>query len=331
MNEKTVTVVGASGVVGSHLVKAALARGYRVNGTLRDHTAPDKAPYLMNLPGAAARLRLFSADMAEKKTFDAPLQGSEGVFIASLIPTYYGPSGIKATDMDDEQGYREIIMPTVDGCLNILRAADRQGIRTAVVCSSTSSTNPIPPVPVKNEIDHWSDEKQQCAAKKYTSAAKTVMEKAAIKFADEHGIRLSIFMPTGLYGPLILPSHIPANNHAWLKRLIDGGEGKHKKVPNDSASMIHLEDLAALFLAAYEDQEASGRYYGVYDSWHWQDIYAAIQEILPDMTMPEPIDGEPVAPTGFDLTRRDSLGVSVRDIPAILRETIDWLKTDPFA
>jgi len=138
-------------------------------------------------------------------------------------------------------------------------------------------------------------------------------------------------MPTGLYGPLILPGHIADNNHAWLKRLIDGGEGKHKKIPNDSTSMIHLEDLAALFLAAYEDSNASGRYFGVYDSWHWQDIYAALREILPDMTMPEPIDGEPVAATGFDFTRRDSLGVPVRDIPTMLRETIDWLKTDPFA
>jgi len=191
MNEdKTVTVVGASGLVGSHVVKAALSRGYRVNGTLRDHRATDKAPYLMALEGAPERLRLFSADMADSGAFDAPLAGSDGVYIASLIPTYYGPSGTKATDMDDDQGYREIIMPTVDGCLNILGAAHRQGIKTAVICSSTSSTNPIPPVPVKNEVDHWSDEKQQCAAKKYTSAAKTVMEKAAIKFADEHGMRL---------------------------------------------------------------------------------------------------------------------------------------------
>jgi hypothetical protein len=33
--------------------------------------------------------------------------------------------------------------------------------------------------------------------------------------------------------------------------------------------MIHLHDLAALFLAAYENPSASGRYYGVVDSWHW--------------------------------------------------------------
>ena len=48
------------------------------------------------------------------------------------------------------------------------------------------------------------------------------------------------------------------------------------------------------------------------------------------MVMPEPC-GEPRAtPTGFDFTRRDSLGVSMRDIPTMLRETVEWLRTRPF-
>ena len=118
--------------------------------------------------------------------------------------------------------------------------------------------------------------------------------------------------------------------HVWLKSLIDGGEGRHKKVPNDSSSMIHLHDLAALFLAAYENDNASGRYYGVCESSHWRDIYAELQKILSDIKMPEPLTEDPVAPTGFDFTRRDSLGVKVRDIPSMLRETVVWIKADPF-
>ena len=56
------------------------------------------------------------------------------------------------------------------------------------------------------------------------------------------------------------------NPHVWLKSLIDGGEGRHKKVPNESSSMIHLHDLAALFLAAYENHNA----YMVIISGAWQ-------------------------------------------------------------
>ena len=156
------------------------------------------------------------------------------------------------------------------------------------------------------------------------------MEKAAIKFAAENGQRLSIILPTGMFGPVILPMHMNGNPHSWLKDLIDGKDPKHKIIPNDSTSMSHLHDLASLFLAAYENPKASGRYYGVYESWHWQDIYAELKKIFPSMNMPEPITERAVEPTGFDFKRRDSLGVSMRDIPTMIRETVDWIKSDPF-
>ena len=237
-SEKLLCIVGASGLVGSNIIKAALERGHHVHGVMRNKDAPDKSPYLMNLPGASERLTLFSGDMANEEDFDEPLAGSDCVFIACLIPTYAGSSGKPAREMDDEQGYREIIQPTVNGCLNIMRAAAKQKICNVVIFSSTSSTNPVPRVPIKNEIDHWSDEEKQCRTGKYTSATKTVMEKAAIKFAKNHDIRLSIILPTGMYGPVILPSQMDNSPHAWLKSLINGGVGRHTVTPNDSSSMI---------------------------------------------------------------------------------------------
>ena len=133
-----------------------------------------------------------------------------------------------------------------------------------------------------------------------------------------------------MFGPVILPQQMNNNPHVWLRALIDGKEGRHKQIPNDSSSMIHLHDLAALFLAAYENPAASGRYFGVFDSWHWQDIYAELQKILPNMKMPSPLTEAPVPATGFDFKRRDSLGVPLRDIPTLLQETIAWIKSDPF-
>jgi hypothetical protein len=83
-------------------------------------------------------------------------------------------------------------------------------------------------------------------------------------------------------------------------------------------------------LAAYEDSSASGRYFGVLESFHWNDIYQECKKLIPDMQMPEPISEDPVAPTQFDFTRRDSLGIKIRDFPTIMRETVDWLKSNPF-
>jgi nucleoside-diphosphate-sugar epimerase len=156
-NAKTVCVAGASGLVGSNIVRACLNAGYRVNGTLRNADDIERVEWLMGLPGAAERLTLFSADMADSESFDAPLTGADAVFIACLVPIYRGIDGTPARELDDERGWAEIIRPIEDGALNIMRAADRQDVRNVIICSSTSSTNPPVPVPVKNEIDHVSD------------------------------------------------------------------------------------------------------------------------------------------------------------------------------
>ncbi|MEM8769146.1 MAG: NAD-dependent epimerase/dehydratase family protein [Pseudomonadota bacterium] len=323
---KTICIAGVSGLVGANLAKKALALGYRVNGTLRDSTDTTKTEPLMALPGGAERLSLFTADMATPASFDEPLKGAQAVFIACLIPTYAGPTGKPAREMDDEEGERDIVMPTVNGCLNILRSAAAAGIRDALICSSTSSTNPKVPVAKKNEVDHWSDRDYQYEQKKYTSAAKTVMEPAAMAFAAEHNMRLCIFLPTLMLGPAVLPEHARRGFQGMLYKMMQGEPSRHSKIPNDSSSMIHVEDLASLFFAAFENPEAEGRYFGVYDSWPYQDIYAELAKLLPDAPMPEPLDEAPLPPTGFDFTRRDSLGVALRDVPTILKQTIDSMR-----
>ena len=323
---KKVSVAGASGMVGANITKTALARGYGVHGTLRDKNDSDKAKPLMALPGASEHLALFSAEMAEPGSFDSVVDGTDCVFIASLIPTYAGPDGTPAREMDDERGYQEIVRPTLDGCLNILKSARKAGLKQAVICSSTSSTNPVPAVRNKNEVDHWSDEREQYRSKKYTSAAKTVMEKAAMKFCEEHNIRLSIVLPTLMLGPAVLPAHARSGFMGLLSRMVAGKPGRHERVPNDSSSMIHLDDLSSIFLACYENPDASGRYFGVCDSWHWQEIYKVLADLIPDAPMPEPFKGELAEPTSFDFTRRDSLGVPVRAIPDILADSIAWIR-----
>ena len=329
MEKKLLTVFGSSGLVGSSILREALDRGYQVNGTLRNVENQDRITRLKNLP-SGENAKFFPANMADISSLDSPLKSADAVFICCLIPTYKGFDGTPAKELNDDRGYNEIIKPTVDGCLNILKMAKKNNVQNVLICSSTSSTNPIPPVLVKNELDHWSDEQEQCRSKKYTSAAKTYMEKAAFKFCAENNLRISVFLPTGLYGSAILPEHFKHNPFLWIKSVLEGGPPRHKKVPNDSASLIHLQDLARLFLAAYENPTASGRYFGVLDSFHWNDIYKECQKLIPNMQMPQTVSEDHIAPTQFDFKRRDSLGVKIRDFPTIMRETVDWIKSKPF-
>ncbi len=321
-----IAVAGASGLVGANIVKAALARGYEINGAMRNPSGP--AAQLMDLPGAHDRLTLMAADMSVPGSFDQTMRGVDGAFIACLIPVYKAPDGTPARELDDARGWAEIIEPTVNGCLNIMRSAIDAGVRDIVICSSTSSTNPIPPVPVKNEVDHWSDADHQCAEKKYTSATKTVMERRALALAAENGVRLRILLPTGMFGPMVLPAHGDQGFMAALKRMLRGEKGQHDQAPNNSTSMAHIHDVADLFLAAYESPTAEGRYYAVRESWHWNDIYRTLAEIEPALNLPPLFEGEPAEPTRFDFTRRDSLGVAMRDIPDVLADAVAWAKAN---
>lgn len=329
--DKTVTVFGASGLVGANIVKACLAKGYRVQGAMRNADDPTRTPYLMALPGAAERLTLFAADMASPETLEAPLAGADGVFIACLVPIYNGVDGTPAPQLDEARGWNEIIRPIEYGCMNIMRAAARQGVPNVVICSSTSSTNPPEPAPFKNEIDHPSDLALQLKQKKYTSAEKIVMETAAAKFVEETGQRLCILLPTLMLGPTPVPRHIEEGFMKTMRDMLAGKPGRHARIPAGSTSMAHIDDVAALFLAAYENPNASGRYFAVHSSRPWRDIYGVLAPHVSPSVMPEPLVGEPDAPTGFDFTRRDSLGVPFRDVPTILEESIAWLKTDPFS
>lgn len=329
-NPKTLCVAGASGLVGSNIVKAALAKGYRVNGTMRDANDESKRPYLMALPGAAERLTLFSADSAESTSFDAALDGADALFITCFPPIYKAKDGTPAKELDRARGYDEIVKPVKEGCLNLLEAASRKGVKTVLLCSSTSSTNPPEPVSIKTEENAISDAEFQMSAGKFTAAEKIVMETAARAFCDAHGMRLSIILPTMMLGPVILPQHLEGDSHSLIVGLNKGKQILHKETPAGSMSLSHIEDVAALFLAAYEIPNASGRYFAVYDSWPWQDLYAEFAKHVPSSAMPAPLEGMPEEPTRFDFTRRDSLGVKMRDIPTTIAQMFEWLKTDPF-
>ena len=68
------------------------------------------------------------------------------------------------------------------------------------------STNPKEGQPdIKNELDHWSDHNYQISKGKYSPAAKTLMDKTALAFGEEHpDIRVVIFNPSMILGERIL-------------------------------------------------------------------------------------------------------------------------------
>ncbi|KAL2942061.1 Tetraketide alpha-pyrone reductase 1 [Bienertia sinuspersici] len=124
--KKVVCVDGASGYIASWLVKLLLNRGYTVKATVRD---PKKVDHLRSLEGAKERLHLLPANLLEEGSFDAAVEGCEGVF-HTASPFYH--------DVKDPQV--ELLDPAVKGTNNVLNACAKfSSIKRVVLTSSMAA------------------------------------------------------------------------------------------------------------------------------------------------------------------------------------------------
>lgn len=307
MSYESICVVGVSGFVGSHVTAALLARGYAVHGTLRHPDGPSGA-WLREKLGPRGPLHLHEADLSDRDALERAMNGCTGVVMCAGVETQE-PETVK------------LMVRAAENCLGAARA---MGIDRAVFTSSTGSTNPPDGEPArKNEVDHWSDPDQQEGAGKWSPAAKTRMERRALELAG-NDLRVAIMNPSMILGPAFSPE--PPGGLQFLQAIL-AGERMADGAPDGSMSLIDVRDLAALHVAALEQDGARGRYFGLVQSWHWQDILGALGRIHPDYEAPDwPRDRPRSPPTQFDFSRRDQLGASLRGLDAILTGAIDELK-----
>lgn len=319
-----ITIIGSSGFVGSHLVSTALENGYKVHATMREASLlSNKSNFLkkLNKTGDEERLKFFSGDLNVKGSFTEAIKDSEAVFVCA---------------MPEKPSEPALIETVVGGINHILESCTEAGVKTIVVTSSTGSTNPkegLPSSVPKKETEHWSDSDYQISCGKYSPAAKTLMDKALLKYGEKHPeLRVVIFNPSLIAGPdnlrdtTDLPS--PLLCRFIKKEFI-------KEIPNDSMSMIDVRDLAALQFAALKNPGASGRYFGVEKSYHWNDICQCVHRLFPEYEVPPKKygnDSENI-PTQFDHTRKNSLmeyensGIKkLREMDEIFQGVIEDLK-----
>lgn len=307
-----VAVTGASGFIASHVVQQLLEKGHTVHGTVRDKTDENKTAHLKALPGAADRLLLFSADLTVPGSFDEAIATCDAVIhVATPIDTTHA----------DPDGEATIFVPAVRGLETVLDSTLKAGsVKSFVLTSSMSAMAPQPPPAVKTE-EHWSDAEAQKAKSNWYGAAKTSQERMAATRLAGADIRYVAICPTMVLGPQLQPGV-----GATMDRLLTLAKGRIKKAPNDSMSYIDVRDCAALHVAAFEKPEANGRYMCLVESVHWNVIAKIMKELVPEMEEIEPYDGDCCAPTEFDRSRQDSLGVVVRPVPTIFADAIADLR-----
>ncbi|XVE76968.1 hypothetical protein DITRI_Ditri13aG0023700 [Diplodiscus trichospermus] len=247
----TVCVTGGTGFVASWLIKRLLEEGYSVHTTVRpDPENKRDISFLTNLPGAAEKLKIFSADLSDPGSFDAAIEGCKGVFhVATPI------------DIADKEPEELITERAISGTLGILKACLKSKTVKRVVYTSSSTT-----VAFNNKdmdmVDEsfWTDldfvrEKLKPNLRSYT-ISKILTERAALEFGAEHGLDVVTVIPTFVVGPFICPK-FPGSVHVSLA-LILGNQHHYSSLLN--TSMVHVDDVARAHIFLLEYPYAKGRY-----------------------------------------------------------------------
>ncbi|XP_047311818.1 dihydroflavonol 4-reductase-like [Impatiens glandulifera] len=276
----TVCVTGASGFIGSWLVMRLLERGYTVRATVRDPENLKKVNHLLELPKAETHLTLWKADLAEDASFDEAIQGCSGVFHVAT-----------PMDFESKDPENEVIKPTIDGVLSIIRScAKAKTVKRLVFTSSAGTVNVQEKQQPVYDESNWSDldfirEKKMTAWMYFVS--KTLAEKAAWEAAKENNIDFISIIPTLVVGPFIMPSFPPSLITA-LSPIT--GNTPHYSIIKQG-QYVHLDDLCESHIFLYEHPQAEGRFICSSHDATIYELAKLMNEKWPEYNVPQKFDG----------------------------------------
>jgi anthocyanidin reductase len=254
----TFCVTGGTGFVASWLVKRLLHKGYTVHATVRDPENEARVRHLLDIPGAAERLKLFRAELSEDGSFDAAVAGCHGVFYVAT-PTNFTPK-------DPE---KDVIKPAVEGTLNVLRACTKAQTVKRVVFTSSATTFIIDETTEQNRsIDEscWTDVDSIRTKKPHNwpyAVSKNLAERTALQYGKEYDLDVVTIIPVLVAGSSITPD-VPSTVQAALS-LLTGIPHQLQKLKVlqmllGCIPLVHVDDLSSAHVFLMENPSAEGRY-----------------------------------------------------------------------
>ncbi|CAN0860246.1 Phenylacetaldehyde reductase [Linum grandiflorum] len=315
---KTVCVTGASGFIASWLVKVLLRRGYTVNATVRDLGDATKVAHLLALDGAKDRLHIFEADLLKDGSFDSAVDGCEGVF--------HTASPVNLSISSDPKA--ELVEPAVKGTLNVLKSCRKYQLMKRVVLTSSISAavytrKPLESGSVINEI--WYSDPSVCEQLKLWYAySKTLAEKAAWSFAEEHDIDLVTINPVFVIGPML-----QRTLNDSLDMILNFIKEPHKLDISQPYPSVDVRDVADAHVKALETTTAAGRYMLSASVHSYPRVFKIINQLYSALNLPH-ISDEGVTEIQISQEKAKSLGVSFISMEVSLKDTIESLKENGY-
>jgi len=253
VSEKPVVVTGASGFVGSQIVRELLEHGYRVRGTVRSPARVTDEGHLSSMPGAE-RLELVAADLNQPGAFDQAMDGAERV-VHTASPY--------VVSVDDPQ--RDLVDPALNGTRSVLESAAASGTVRRIVITSSFAAVTDEPDGTYDEHD-WNESSSLRRNPYYY--AKVLAERAAWDFAASHsGIRVVSINPTLVIGTSLVPSLNESN-----RVLLGYTNGQYPGILSLRYGLVDVRDVATAHRLAIETDGASGRYLCTAGVWSMREI-----------------------------------------------------------
>jgi len=246
-----ILVTGASGYVASHCVKQLLEAGYRVRGTVRSLKNPKKVDFLYKLvPEKKDNLELVEADLLLPETWVEATKGVEYVLhVASPF--------IMGNPREDL-----LIKPAVEGTLNVLEAALKNGVKKVVITSSVASVwYGNWDKKMVNE-DDWSIESACGSYEK----SKVRAERAAWDFWRKHvgKIEIATICPGLMVGPVFAMMG-GASEEIVTDLMLNRVPG----LPKLAFGLVDVRDVALAHIKAMESPTSNGQRYLLVGGTYW--------------------------------------------------------------
>lgn len=236
MNNLTVAVTGASGLVGSHLVEFLSKKGFEVVALMR--SAKNSEKFVEQWQNN--KVKVVEADVLDPAALRAGLAGTDIVVHAAGVVDPYGSRSM-------------IFGVNVEGTRNTLAAAKAQGVKQFVLVGSLSvitgtsdQYNIGEDVPLRKCGEAYADSKVE--------AEQLVMAEAL-----RGEITVTVVRPGFIYGP---------RERSWLPRLINSiSQGKAALIDGGGkqTNVIYVENLNRAIVATFLNTKAYGQVYNLTD------------------------------------------------------------------
>jgi dihydroflavonol-4-reductase len=221
-------VTGATGFVGAAVARALLAAGWQVRALVRSGA---------NRGNLREAVEVAEGDLADVASLERALEGCTGLFHAA--------ADYRLGTRDPGPLYRT----NVEGTRNILQAARRCGVARIVYTSSVATIG-IPsdgspgeertPVGLSHMIGHYKRSKY--------------LAEEVVRDAARMGMSVVIVNPSTPVGP----GDIKPTPTGQL--VLDAASGRMPAYVDTGLNIVHVDDVAAGHLAAYERGRAGERY-----------------------------------------------------------------------